>query len=107
LTLPIGFLIALLAANSLKRQIVEPLSQLASSTRVGTRTGAAAPPAGPAGRSELTELATNFDVLTIRLAEYERDLRNVRQTAARQIVEQNRATEQRLKAGRRHDSREG
>jgi signal transduction histidine kinase/CheY-like chemotaxis protein len=98
LTLPIGFLIALLAANSLKRQIVEPLSQLASSTRVGTWAGAVPPPVEPAGRSELTELATNFDALTSRLAAYERDLRNVRQTAARKIVEQTRATEQRLKA---------
>ncbi|MCI0436223.1 MAG: hypothetical protein L0271_21660, partial [Gemmatimonadetes bacterium] len=44
-TLAIGILLAFLAANSLKRHVVEPLAQLASATRVGNWTQGAQPQA--------------------------------------------------------------
>jgi len=98
LSLPIGFLIALLAANSLKRQILEPLTHLASATRVSKWATSEPPPKLPHRRNELTELASNFDALADRLAEYERDLRNVRLASARTVIEQTREMEQRVRA---------
>jgi signal transduction histidine kinase/CheY-like chemotaxis protein len=98
LALMIGVVIALLAANSLKRNVVDPLIQLAKVTRVGTWAQGAEPPATSSRRNELTEIASNFDQLADRLAEYEREVRNVRLASSRQIVEHTKAVEQRLRS---------
>jgi signal transduction histidine kinase/DNA-binding response OmpR family regulator len=97
LVLALGVLLGLLAANALKRQVVEPLEQLARST--GVRHGQdAAPPQGHSRRAnELNQLATNFDALANRLAEYERDLTNLRVTSRQQIIERTRELEQGLR----------
>ncbi len=97
IALLLGFLIALLAANSLKREVVEPLEQLAQSTRVRAWTEAAPVPRGSRRTNELTELATNFDALADKLAEYERDLRAVRHSSAQAILERTRELEVRLR----------
>ncbi len=96
--LAIGCLIALLAASSLKRQVVDPLAQLASTTRVGNWSSGSQQPEVPRRRNELTELATNFDALADRLADYERDLRTVRLASGRQIIERTKELEMRLRA---------
>jgi two-component system sensor histidine kinase/response regulator len=96
--LAVGCLIALLAANSLKRQVAEPLAQLASNTRVPSWDKGGQVPARPRRRNELTELAANFDALADRLAEYEKEMRNVRFASGRQIAERTRELEMRLRA---------
>ena len=93
IVLLLGFLVALLAANSLKRQVVEPLVQLADATRVRSRPEDAKPRPGGRGRNELTELASNFDALADRLAEYEKDLRTLRVTSRQEIIERTRELE--------------
>jgi signal transduction histidine kinase/DNA-binding response OmpR family regulator/HPt (histidine-containing phosphotransfer) domain-containing protein len=94
----LGLLVARRAANSLKRKVVDPLAQLASATRGGNwANGTEAPPAAPR-RNELNELASNFDLLAVRLTEYERDLQNVRRASASKIVEHTKAMEQRIKS---------
>ncbi len=93
IVLLLGFLVALLAANSLKRQVVEPLAQLADATRVRSRPEDAKPRPGGRGRNELTELASNFDALADRLAEYEKDLRTLRVTSRQEIIERTRELE--------------
>jgi signal transduction histidine kinase/CheY-like chemotaxis protein/HPt (histidine-containing phosphotransfer) domain-containing protein len=99
----IGCLIAWVAANLLRRQVAEPLAQLAETTRVSQAEQAGG--SSPSGerrktrrrRNELTELATNFDDLADRLAEYERELVNVRHAAGQQIIERTRELETRLR----------
>ena len=97
ISLAIGILLSLLAANSLKRHVVEPLAQLASVTRVGTWTAKAQQGGVPRRRNELNELASNFDALADRLAEYERDFRNVRLASGQRIIERTRELEMRLR----------
>ena len=97
IALLLGCLIALLAANSLKRHVVEPLAQLAQSTRVSAWTETAPPPRGSRRTNELTALATNFDALADKLADYERDLRAVRHSSAQRILERTRELELRLR----------
>ena len=96
IVLILGFLVALLAANSLKRQVVEPLAQLADATRVrglaGLAPGDAAAPAGRR-RNELNELADNFNALADRLAAYERDMTTLRVTSRQEIIERTRELE--------------
>src|SRR4030095_1843618 len=87
IVLAIGILMALLAANSLKRHVVDPLKQLANTTRVGNWAPRSVQPAVGRRRHELTELATNFETLADRLADYERDFRNVRLASAQKIIE--------------------
>ncbi len=89
----LGVLVALLAANSLRRQVVEPLAQLADVTRVRGGLNQAPPVPGTARRNELTELASNFDALADRLAEYEKDLLNLRVTSRQEIIERTRELE--------------
>ncbi len=86
LVLLVGLLVALLAARTLRRQVVDPLVQLANATRVRScaAAGAAAPP--PGCRNEVTELLGNFDALAARLDDYERDLRTLR-VASRQEIQ--------------------
>ena len=92
-----GCLIALLAANSLRRQVVEPLAELAKITRVSAFAEPAKPARGERRANELTVLATNFDALADKLVEYERDLRAVRHSSAQQIIERTRELEMRLR----------
>ncbi len=98
IALAIGVLLAFLAANSLKRHVVEPLAQLASATRVGNWAPGAKQGTVSQRRNELNELASNFDALADRLAEYERDFRNVRLESGQQIIERTRELEMRLRA---------
>jgi signal transduction histidine kinase len=93
----IGCLLALLAANSLKRQVVEPLAQLANATRVRGGNDGKTSPAPTRRKNELTELAINFDALADRLAEYERNLRTVRDSSRQQIIERTKELEMRLR----------
>ncbi|NJD31122.1 MAG: response regulator [Gammaproteobacteria bacterium] len=97
IVLLIGCLLALLAANSLKRQVVEPLAQLADATRVRSGFDAQPSPAPARRKNELTELASNFDALADRLAEYERTLRTVRDSSRQQILERTRDLELKLR----------
>jgi two-component system sensor histidine kinase/response regulator len=97
IVLLLGCLLALLAANSLKRQVVEPLAQLADATRVRGGIGETPTRQLPRRRNELTELATNFEALADRLAEYERNLRTVRDSSRQQIIERTRDMEMRLR----------
>ena len=93
--LAFGWVLALLAARRLIRQVVEPLEQLAQATHVeGTQEQART----PSGRrsNELTRLADNFHALTDRLAGNERDMRNVRLAARQEILERTRDLEMRL-----------
>ncbi len=90
-----GWVLALLAARRLIRQVVEPLAQLAQATHVeGTQEQART----PSGRrsNELTRLADNFNALTDKLAGNERDMRNVRLAARQEILERTRDLEMRL-----------
>ena len=98
IALAIGMLLAFLGANSLKRHVVEPLAQLASATRVGTWGPGAEQGSALRRRNELNQLASNFDALADRLAEYERDFRNVRLESGQQIIERTRELEMRLRA---------
>ena len=98
IALAIGMLLAFLGANSLKRHVVEPLAQLASATRVGTWGPGAQQGSALRRRNELNQLASNFDALADRLAEYERDFRNVRLESGQQIIERTRELEMRLRA---------
>ena len=97
LALAIGLLLAFLAGNSLKRHVAEPLAQLASATRVVNWASGAPQPAIARRSNELTELASNFDALADRLAEYEREMRNVRLASAQQIIERTQELQLRLR----------
>jgi len=99
----LGCLVAWVAANLLRRQVAEPLAQLAETTRVP---GMA--PGEDAGaqderrkarhrRNELTELAANFDALARQLAEYEGMMSTVRNSASQHIVDRTREIETRLR----------
>ena len=93
--LAFGWMLALLAARRLNRQVVEPLEQLAKATHVeGTQEQART----PSGRrsNELTRLADNFHALADRLTANERDMRNVRLAARQEILERTREIEMRL-----------
>ena len=93
----LGCLIALLAANSLKRRVVEPLAQLAQTTRVKQWPESGERRKNRRRHNELTELATNFDALADRLAEYERSMRTERHASRQQIIERTRELETRLR----------
>jgi signal transduction histidine kinase/DNA-binding response OmpR family regulator/HPt (histidine-containing phosphotransfer) domain-containing protein len=98
----LGFLVAFLAANSLKRQVVEPLVQLADATRLRGITGLGqADPATTTTpgrrRNELNELAGNFNALAERLGAYERDMTTLRVTSRQEIIERTRELESGLR----------
>jgi len=93
----IGVLVALYASNLLRRQVVEPLEQLAQTTRL---TEWSDPPESTTPEipgNVLLELATNFDALADRLAEYERAMSTLRHASSQQIVERTRELEMRLR----------
>ncbi|MCM2313432.1 MAG: hypothetical protein NDI84_18740, partial [Steroidobacteraceae bacterium] len=101
IALLLGCLVAWLAANLLRRQVAEPLAQLAATTRIP---GAAddEPPHGERRaarrrRNELTELAGNFDALARQLAEYEGTISSVRNSASQQILDRTRELEAKLR----------
>jgi two-component system sensor histidine kinase/response regulator len=93
----LGCLVGLVAANLLRRQVAEPLQQLAETTRVPGTPQTEAHGNPRRRNNELTALAVNFDALADRLAEYERELVNVRHSSAQQIIERTRELETRLR----------
>jgi two-component system sensor histidine kinase/response regulator len=93
--LAFGWALALLVARRLSRQVADPLEQLVDATRMEGRYKQADVAAVPRG-NELTRLARNFQVLTDRLTENEREMRNVRLAARQQILEHTRDLEVRL-----------
>jgi two-component system, sensor histidine kinase and response regulator len=94
--LVLGVGLALLGARRLNRQVVEPLAQLVQATRLDSHPEG--DPVREAGRpdNELTRLADNFHALTHRLAENEREMRNVRLASRQQILDRTREIELRL-----------
>jgi len=99
----LGCLVAWVAANLLRRQVAEPLAQLAETTRVPCLV-----PADDSStqderrnarhrRNELTALAANFDALARQLAEYEGMMSTVRNSASQHIVDRTREIEARLR----------
>ena len=93
--LAFGWVLALLAARRLNRQVVEPLVQLAQATRLEGQQEQDRTQSGRPG-NELTRLADNFHALADRLTANERDMRNVRLAARQQILERTRDIEMRL-----------
>jgi two-component system sensor histidine kinase/response regulator len=93
--LAFGWVLALLAARRLSRQVVEPLEHLAKTTQIEGLQEQVRKTAGRRG-NELTRLADNFHALDDRLTESERDMRNVRFAARQQILEHTRDLEMRL-----------
>jgi signal transduction histidine kinase/CheY-like chemotaxis protein/HPt (histidine-containing phosphotransfer) domain-containing protein len=93
--LAFGWALAFVAGRRLSRQVAEPLEELAAATRVE---GRSKPAAATRGRrdNELTRLADNFNALNERLADNEREMRNVRLAARQQILAQTRDLELRL-----------
>jgi signal transduction histidine kinase/CheY-like chemotaxis protein/HPt (histidine-containing phosphotransfer) domain-containing protein len=87
--------LALLLARRLSHQVAEPLAQLVDATRLEGRHKHLQAEAAPGG-NELTRLAQNFQALTDKLAENEREMRNVRLAARQQILEQTRDIELQL-----------
>ena len=99
----LGCLVAWFAANLLRRQVAEPLAQLAETTRPP---GSGAAEEGSVRdarqrarhrRNELTELAANFDALARQLVEYEGMMSTVRNSASQHIVDRTREIEARLR----------
>jgi signal transduction histidine kinase/CheY-like chemotaxis protein/HPt (histidine-containing phosphotransfer) domain-containing protein len=95
--LALGWALALYAARRLSRQVAEPLEQLVQATRDKSPPVQAQAQAQPEQRgNELTRLADNFHALTVKLADNEREMRNVRLAARQQILERTRDIELRL-----------
>jgi signal transduction histidine kinase/CheY-like chemotaxis protein/HPt (histidine-containing phosphotransfer) domain-containing protein len=99
----LGCLVAWVAANLLRRQVAEPLAQLAETTRVPGMSAAGEAgtrderhKAGPR-RNELTELAANFDALARQIAEYEGMMSSVRSAASQQVIDRTREIEARVR----------
>ncbi len=98
LLLLLAGLFAAVAANSLRRRVVEPLQQLAHTTRPRHWSESDAPPDTHAREgNELIEIAGNFEALTNRLAEFERDIVTVRHAASQQVVERTAELEARMR----------
>jgi signal transduction histidine kinase/CheY-like chemotaxis protein/HPt (histidine-containing phosphotransfer) domain-containing protein len=99
----LGCLVAWVAANLLRRQVAEPLAQLAETTRVPRL--AQVEDSGSqderrkvrSRRNELTELAANFDALARQLSEYEGMMSTVRNSASQHIVDRTREIEAKLR----------
>ncbi|MEY2920774.1 MAG: hypothetical protein RL261_2079, partial [Pseudomonadota bacterium] len=93
--LAFGWMLALLAARRLDRHVVEPLAQLAQATQPEGQQDKV--PARAAGHgNELTRIADNFHALAGRLTANEREMRNVRLAARKQILDGTRELETRL-----------
>jgi two-component system, sensor histidine kinase and response regulator len=95
--LALGLLIGLLAARSLRRQIVEPLEQLVRSTRVSDTPVGESAQGGAPGGNELTQLASNFNALSDRLSQYERDMTTLRVASRKEVIERTHEIEQQLR----------
>ncbi len=92
-----GLLIGLFAANGLRRQVVEPLEQLARSTHQGDSPDEAAVQENHRHGNELTQLAGNFNTLSEKLAQYEREMTTLRVSARQEIGDRTRDIEARLR----------
>ncbi len=84
--LAFGWALALLVARRFTHHVAEPLEQLVEATRPEGRYPQAAADDGRSG-NEFTRLAGNFHALTVRLTDNEREMRNVRLAARKQILE--------------------
>ena len=84
--LAIGWVLALFVARRLTHHVAEPLEQLLEATRPEERYQLVQADAGRGG-NEFTRLAGNFHALTHKLTENEREMRNVRLAARKQILE--------------------
>jgi signal transduction histidine kinase/CheY-like chemotaxis protein/HPt (histidine-containing phosphotransfer) domain-containing protein len=93
----LGFLVALAAANALKRQVAEPLAQLVRTTRPSPSSEPGEPRDSGDHGNELTEIAANFESLGNRVLEYEGAMSALRLASSQQIVERTRELEQRLR----------
>ena len=93
----LGLLIGLLAANGLRRQVVDPLEQLVRSTRRGDATDEAEGHEQHGQGNELTQLASNFNALSEKLAQYQREMTTLRVSARQVIVDRTRDIEARLR----------
>jgi signal transduction histidine kinase/CheY-like chemotaxis protein/HPt (histidine-containing phosphotransfer) domain-containing protein len=93
--LAFGWMLALLAARRLDRHVVEPLAQLAQATQPEGQQDKVQTQAGRHS-NELTRIADNFHALAGRITANERDMRNVRLAARKQILEGTRDLEMRL-----------
>jgi len=96
IALLIGCIVGWIAAGLLRRQVAEPLAQLAETTRVRS-SDADERQRRRRRHNELTELASNFDALADRLAEYERELVAVRHASSQQIIDRTRELETKLR----------
>jgi signal transduction histidine kinase/CheY-like chemotaxis protein len=92
-----GLLVGLFAANGLRRQVVEPLEQLALTTRPRESPHEAAVQQEHGHGNELTRLADNFHTLSDRLAQYEREMTTQRVSARKEITDRTRDIEERLR----------
>ena len=95
--LALGVLLGLLAANALRRQVVEPLMQLARSTRLHDAPVEGPLPGDGHRGNELTQVASNFNVLAERVAKYERDMTTLRVASRQEVVDRTREIEERLR----------
>ena len=94
--LALGLFIGLLAANALRRQVVEPLGQLVHATRRNGAPAEAPVEDGLRPGNELAQLASNFNALSDRVAQYERDMTTLRVSARQEVVDRTREIEGRL-----------
>jgi two-component system sensor histidine kinase/response regulator len=92
-----GILIGLFAASRLRRQVVEPLEQLARSTRRSDAPEEELPQDGRRDGNEFTQLAANFNALSDRISQYERDMTTLRVSSRQEVIDRTREVEERLR----------
>ncbi|MFO1394427.1 MAG: response regulator [Steroidobacteraceae bacterium] len=96
--LALGIAMAVYAANSLAAQVTEPLFQLAIRTRPRDAGGARRTASGrPDDYNELSEIAGNFEALSAKLGDAEREVTNVRAAMRREVIERTRELEERTR----------
>ena len=96
--LALGVGLAFYVASALSRQVSEPLFQLAISTRPRDADGNRRALPGPEGeRNEIGEIARNFEAMSVRMLDYERELTNVRAAMRREVLDRTRELEERTR----------
>ena len=96
--LALGVGLAFYVASALSRQVSEPLFQLAISTRPRDADGNRRALPGPDGeRNEIEEIARNFEAMSLRMLDYERELTNVRAAMRREVLDRTRELEERTR----------
>ena len=96
--LALGVGLAFYLASALSRQVSEPLFQLAISTRPRDADGNRRALPGPEGeRNEIGEIARNFEAMSVRMLDYERELTNVRAAMRREVLDRTRELEERTR----------